>query len=182
MPGAGKSVIAEVGSQFGFEVFRMGDDVRIEAERRGLLPNDENLGKIMLELREKSGATAIAALCKARIEKDPKSNLATIDGIRSIPEFEEFKKLGVAVLVAVHASPEKRFEFLRRRAREDSPDSLKRFGQRDERELSVGVGEVVAISDVVIPNSGSLEDLKLAAEELFQSHKKQFEGINFQTA
>jgi dephospho-CoA kinase len=173
MPGAGKSVVAEVGQSQGFEVYRMGDDVRLEAQRRNLQPNDENLGSIMIELRQKNGATAIAQLTRQRIETDSNSAFITIDGIRSTPEFQEFKKLGKAKLVTVHASPDKRFEFVKTRGREDSPSSIESFGQRDDRELSVGVGEVMAISEEVIPNSGTLDDLKKRAEELFASAKKQ---------
>jgi dephospho-CoA kinase len=171
MPGAGKSVVAEVGEQLGFEIFRMGDDVRLEAERRKVPPTDENLGKIMLELRQKNGATAVAVLCKERIEKSSKSKFITIDGLRSIPEFQEFKKLGKAKLIAVHASPEKRFEFLKTRGRQDSPASMESFGERDDRELSVGVGEVMAIASDVIVNSGTLSDLKSKAEQLFSRAK-----------
>jgi dephospho-CoA kinase len=172
LPGAGKSVIAEVGVKYGFETFRMGDDVRMEAEIRKIPPTDENLGAIMLELRQKNGPTAIAALCKQRIEKNSKSKYITIDGLRSIPEFQEFKKLGNARLVAVQAPPEKRFEFLRTRRRQDSPDTMESFALRDQRELSVGLAEVMAIADEVVANSGSLSDLKAKAELLFARTKK----------
>jgi hypothetical protein len=73
MPGAGKSTAAEASTKMGFEVFRMGDDVRMEAERRKLVPNDENLGAVMLSLRQSGGPVAIAHLCKQRIERDSKS-------------------------------------------------------------------------------------------------------------
>ena len=39
MPGAGKSTASEISASMGFEVFRMGDDVRMEAERRKLAPH-----------------------------------------------------------------------------------------------------------------------------------------------
>ena len=109
MPGAGKSTGAEVSAKMGFEVFRMGDDVRMEAERRKLVPTDENLGSVMLQLRQSGGPVAIAHLCKQRIEMQSKSTLVLIDGIRNMNEFLEFKKLGNAVLVSIHASPERRF-------------------------------------------------------------------------
>jgi dephospho-CoA kinase len=173
MPGAGKSVVAEVGLALGFEIFRMGDDVRFEAERRKLAPTDENLGRIMLELRQTRGPTAIAALCSERIEKESKSRHVTIDGLRSIPEFEEFKRLGKVKLVAVDAPPEKRFEFLKTRARQDFPGTLESFSQRDKRELAVGVGDVIAISGEVILNTGTLSDLKAKAEDLFTRSKKE---------
>jgi dephospho-CoA kinase len=167
MPGAGKSTFSEVGSKLGFEVFRMGDDVRMEAEVRKVVPSDENLGKIMLDLRQKGGAAAIAHLCKQRIERDSKSKFVTIDGIRNTIEFIEFRKLGIAILVAIHASPARRFKFLQARARSDYPATWESFESRDKREISVGVSEPIALADDVVPNSGSLDDFTLKASEYF---------------
>lgn len=172
MPGAGKSTFSEEGSSLGFEVFRMGDDVRMEAERRKVPPSDENLGKIMMELRQRGGAVAIAHLCKQRIERDSKSKFVTIDGIRNIVEFIEFKKLGVARLVAIHASPERRFKFLQARARSDFPTTWESFESRDKRELSVGVAEPIALADDIIPNSGTLQELTIKAQEYFNRLKQ----------
>src|SRR5487761_272966 len=168
MPGSGKSTISEVAQNLGFEVFRMGDDVRMETERRKLKPSDENLGAIMLELRQQHGPVAIASLSKERIEKESKSKFVVIDGVRNMNEFHEFKKLGTALLIAVHASPTRRFSFLKARGRSDSPANWQSFESRDRRELSVGVGETIALADDVVPNDGSLEDLKTSSEKLFR--------------
>ena len=164
--------MAEIGPRFGFEIFRMGDDVRMEAERRRVVPNDENLGKIMLELRQKGGAVAIAHLCEQRIERDSKSRYIAIDGIRNAVEFSEFRKLGISRLLAIHASPERRFRFLQARARADFPVDLESFESRDKRELSVGVSEPIALADDIIPNSGTLSELLAKAEEYFKDLKE----------
>ena len=62
MPGAGKSTASETSASMGFEVFRMGDDVRMEAERRKLALTDENLGAVMLQLRQSGGPVATATV------------------------------------------------------------------------------------------------------------------------
>jgi dephospho-CoA kinase len=173
MPGAGKSTVAEAGPRLGFEIFRMGDDVRMEAERRNVAPTDENLGKIMLQLRQINGPVAIARLCEQRIEKDAKSRFITIDGIRNVEEFAVFKKLGIAKLLAVHASPDRRFKFLQARARSDFPASRESFEARDRRELSVGVAEAIALADEVISNSGTVNELIARAQEFFIRLKEQ---------
>jgi dephospho-CoA kinase len=172
MPGAGKSTVAEAAPRSGFEIFRMGDDVRMEAERRHVPPTDENLGKIMLELRQINGPVAIARMCEQRIEKDSKSRFIVIDGIRNIAEFYEFKKLGIAKLLAVHASPDRRFKFLQTRGRADYPATRESFEARDRREVSVGVAESIALADDVISNSGSLSELVSKAQEFFRSLKE----------
>lgn len=174
MPGAGKSTAAEASEPLGFKVFRMGDDVRMEAEKRKIPLTDENLGAVMLQLRQAGGIVAIAALCKQRIEKDTKSKFIVIDGIRNVNEFLKFKKLGKAVLVSIQATPERRFKFLQARGRSDSPQSLQSFEARDRRELTVGIGEAIALSDEVIVNSGSLSEFKAEAAALFRRLKEQF--------
>ena len=174
MPGAGKSTAAEVSDALGFKVFRMGDDVRMAAEKRNIPPTDENLGAIMLQLRQSGGIVAIAVLCKQRIEKDTKSKLVVIDGIRNVNEFFEFKKLGTAILVSIHATPARRFKFLQARARSDSPQTFQSFEARDRRELTVGIGEAIALSDEVIVNAGSVAELKEKASQLFKRLKQDF--------
>ncbi|MDA4130228.1 MAG: AAA family ATPase [Thaumarchaeota archaeon] len=172
MPGAGKSAASEISAGLGFEVFRMGDDVRMEAERRNLPPTDENLGAIMLQLRQSGGPVAIARLCEQRIEKNSKSHYVLIDGIRNMNEFLEFKKLGTAVLVSIHASPERRYKFLRERGRSDSPGSFEAFDGRDRRELSVGIGEAIALADEIVTNSGSIEELRSKVSALLTTLKE----------
>ncbi|MHB8567389.1 MAG: AAA family ATPase [Nitrososphaerales archaeon] len=169
MPGAGKSTASETSAPLGFEVFRMGDDVRMEAERRKIQPTDENLGAIMLQLRQSGGPVAIARLCEKRIEKDAKSKLILIDGIRNVNEFLEFKKLGNAVLICIHTSPARRFQFLKTRARSDSPANYDSFEARDRRELTVGIGEAIALADEVIVNSGPLQKFKQDSTDLLSA-------------
>jgi len=60
MPGSGKSLVLKVAKENGYDAVVMGDVVRQEAEKKNLQPNPENIGKIMLELREKEGKDVIA--------------------------------------------------------------------------------------------------------------------------
>ncbi|MCK4474706.1 AAA family ATPase, partial [Candidatus Bathyarchaeota archaeon] len=69
MPGAGKSVVVNVARERGYGVAVMGDEVREEAKRRRLKPTRENLGKIMLQLRQDEGGPAIAKRCIPKIDK-----------------------------------------------------------------------------------------------------------------
>ena len=62
MPGSGKSAIVSALKARGLEALNLGDGVRAEAKRRDLEPSGDNLGKLMLELREKNGPGAIAEL------------------------------------------------------------------------------------------------------------------------
>ena len=91
MPGAGKTTIAEALRAKGFDKITMGDAVRAEAARRKIEPTGENLGKLMLELREKNGPGAVAELIKNDIVKS-KSDVVLLDRIRSLAELEVLKK------------------------------------------------------------------------------------------
>ena len=152
MPGAGKSTIADGLKSKGYEIINMGNAVRNEAKRRNLEPTGSNLGKLMLELREKNGPGAVAELVKLEIENS-KSNVIIIDGIRSSPEIDVLKNYGKVKLLAIHASTNTRFGFLKNRGRSDDPKTKENFEDRDTRELGVGISNPIALSDDAISNN-----------------------------
>ncbi|MEM3873913.1 MAG: AAA family ATPase [Candidatus Bathyarchaeia archaeon] len=163
MPGAGKSVVVNVARANGYGVVVMGDEVREEARRRGLEPTPENLGRIMLELRRLEGEAIIAKRCISKILRKAESKVV-VDGIRSLAEVEEFKRhFPKFTLIAVHASPEIRFKRLFHRQRSDDPKNWEIFHERDMRELSVGLGNAIAMAEYMIVNEESLETAKKRA-------------------
>ena len=160
MPGAGKSVVVVVAKGSGYGVVVMGDVVRDEAEKRRLEPSPENLGKIMLELRQKEGNSVIAKRIIPKIEKT-KENKVIVDGIRSPSEVEEFKKHFLKFsLISIHSSPETRFKRLYHRQRRDDPENWEIFHERDMRELSVGLGNAIAMAEYLIVNEEEREVVK----------------------
>ncbi|HET6457676.1 MAG TPA: AAA family ATPase [Nitrosopumilaceae archaeon] len=152
MPGAGKSTIADALKSKGFDKITMGDAVRAEATKRKIDPTGENLGKLMLEIREKNGPGAVAELIKDQITNS-KSDVILIDGVRSIPEVEVLKKFGTVKILAIHASGDTRFEFLTNRKRSDDPENRGEFVKRDSREIGVGMSESIALADETISNN-----------------------------
>jgi len=159
MPGSGKTTISEIVKEMGIPVIVMGDVVREEARIRGIEPTPKNLGKLMIEMREKMGANVIAKRCVDKI-KELNSKIVLVEGVRSLEEVEEFRKVGDAKIIAVHSSPKTRYERLSRRGRSDDPKSWEEFRERDLRELDVGIGRVISLADEIIINEGTLEDLK----------------------
>ena len=152
MPGAGKATVKATAEDMGCSVVVMGDEIRQETRRRGLEPTPENIGKVMLQLREEEGAATVARRCIPRIE-GAKTSGVFLDGVRSLDEVGEFKRhFQDFVLVAVHSSPETRFQRLSKRKRSDDPEGWDVFCQRDLRELSVGQGDVIAVADYMIVN------------------------------
>jgi len=157
MPGAGKSTIADGLKPKGYDIINMGNIVREEAKKRNLEATRENLGKLMLELREKNGPGAIAELVQPQIESSV-SDVILIDGVRSNDEIQVLRKFGTVKLLAIHASTNTRFDFLQKRGRTDDPQTIEHFEERDNRELGVGISNSIALSDYAISNVGLTKD------------------------
>jgi dephospho-CoA kinase len=173
MPGAGKSTVANSLKEKGFLVITMGDIVREEARQRNLEMTDDNLGNLMLKLRNDLGPGAIAHLILKNVEKeivngDISGNIV-IDGIRSIAEVEVLKTIGHVKLLAIHAATITRFGHLKERARSDAPIIRDNFIIRDKRELTVGISEAIALADETLSNNNlTIEELKEKAFEIIQ--------------
>jgi len=160
MPGAGKDTVREIVREYGFPVIVMGDEVRAEAARRNLEPTPENLGKVMLQIRAEEGPEVLARRCIPKI-KALDAEVVIVDGLRSLHEVRAFRREFPRFrVIAIHASPKTRFKRLLKRGRSDDPKDWETFYARDQRELSVGIGEVIAIADHMIINEGSIEHLK----------------------
>jgi dephospho-CoA kinase len=162
MPGAGKSTAAQALVKLGWMRVVMGDVIRAETKRRGLEPDSKNTGEVMKLLRKEKGESAVADLCLETITK-LKAEKVVVDGIRSMAEVEAFRKEGAVLLVAVDASPERRFELLKERGRKDDPLTHEMFVERDRRELGVGIGKAIALADETVSNQHATAG-RLAAE------------------
>ena len=152
MPGSGKSTIVSALKAKGIEALNLGDGVRAEAKRRNLESTGDNLGKLMLELREKNGPGAIAELLTEQI-KNSQSGVIIIDGVRSTAEIEVLKNVGTVKLLSIEASADTRYKFLGGRGRSDDPETREKFEERDKREIGVGIGKSMQIADETISNS-----------------------------
>jgi dephospho-CoA kinase len=168
MPGSGKSLVVEAALQRGYAVVTMGNIVREETRRRGLELNPKNIGAVMLEMRKTGGEGIIAEKCVPRIEQKA-SKKVIVDGLRSLHEVDVFKaRFPGFSLVAIHSSSETRFNRLYRRRRSDDPDGWELFRERDMRELTVGLGNAIALAEHLIINEKSKADTKAAAKEVLR--------------
>lgn len=158
MPGAGKSVAAEVARGLGIPVVRMGDCVWEEVKARGLPLVDEVVGGVAHEMRERHGPGIWAQRTLEKVRKLG-AETVVIDGVRSMAEVDVFHQgLGRDfVLVALHASPAVRHARLLNRGREDEAASEDAAQARDRRELHWGIGEVIALAEAVLVNDGKDE-------------------------
>jgi dephospho-CoA kinase len=161
MPGCGKEEAVAVGRELGFSIVRMGDVVREEAHRRGLPITDASVGGMADGERQAHGFGIWAERTLPRI----RGERVLVDGLRGRAELDVFRKaFGEAlVVVAVHASPKTRHERMLNRRRSDDAPTIDAVRARDLRELSWGLGDVVATADIMLVNEGSLEDFRRQA-------------------
>ncbi len=172
MPGSGKSEVANEFSEVGIPVVVMGDVIRTETKRRGLKPDSINTKSVMLDMRQQDGPGAVAKRCVSKLQ-GIESNLVAIEGCRSLSEVEVFEEFAESVkILCVHASPSTRFERLQNRGRKDAPIDQASFRERDLREISVGLGGVIALSDIMLVNEGTVEEIRSLA-------RKRIEGLWF---
>jgi|TARA_B110001454_G_scaffold62874_1_gene61130 dephospho-CoA kinase len=168
MPGSGKSTIVSALKAKGIEALNLGDGVRAEAKRRNLEPTGDNLGKLMLELRKKNGAGAIADLLTESI-KNSQSKVIIVDGVRSTTEIEVLRNVGSVKLLSIEATADTRYQFLSSRGRSDDPITREKFEERDNRELGIGIDESIAIADETIVNSDiTLDELTERAHKVIE--------------
>ena len=168
MPGAGKSLASSAAADRGVPVFVSGDIIRAEAKRRKLSPTRKNLGGLMLKIREEEGMGAVAKRLAPIIDKIDGA-LFVYEGARNIEEIQELNKKYNVFTIAIHASPGSRFERLLKRRRSDRPKTWADFLERDERELKVGVGRLIAIADRVVENEDTKNDLKRRTRRLLKT-------------
>ncbi len=168
MPGSGKSLIVEAARELGYAIVVMGDVIREETMKSGLELNPENVGKVMLELRKEGGNAVVAQKSIPKIEQQASSKVL-VDGLRSLFEVDVFKSYFPRfITIAVHASQKSRFDRLKNRSRSDDPNTWEAFHQRDMRELSVGLGNVIAMAEYIIMNDNSPRQCKIEAVDLLR--------------
>ena len=121
------------------------------------------------DMRKSHGMNIWAKRTLEKIKSLKDTNLLVIDGIRNIEEIETFEKeLGKDfVVVAVQVSDELRYERAMNRDREDDSKDLDLIKERDKRELSWGLGNVIASADVVISNETNIEEFQEKIKDIF---------------
>jgi len=160
LPLAGKTTVASVLTEQGFEQVDMGDVVRDEMAKRNIPV--EKTGDFVNEQREKHGMDAIARLTVPYIREHRSSGKdIVITGMRGWTEKELFEDEidDTMTMVAVWAPQDER---KRRSEERGRPEDVKGepIHERDIRDIRNGVGKLLALSDVMIRNTGTIETLR----------------------
>lgn len=98
------------------------------------------------------------------------SDMCLIDGCRSLDEIGCFRSMSDDMtVICVHAARKDRYDRIIARGREDVPESIEEFDQRDRKELEWGIGEIIALSDIVISNDSDLESFRDKIDHVFKT-------------
>lgn len=162
MPGAGKEEFLTTAESMKIPFLRMGDLVR------NTYP--EICGISIGQFAENERRTHGKDIWARRALEKMSGRIFLVDGCRSMDEVRTFRELSDDVMiVAVHSPPGQRYARLVKRGRSDAPRNIDEFDARDEREMSWGIAEVIALSDAMIVNDSDLETFRERSEKILRS-------------
>jgi len=167
MPGCGKGELSALVKAAGIPVFSMGDMIRDEVEARNLEGDPHVFGRVAQELRDEFGYGVLASRLAPYIESSlVDSQMVLIEGMRGVDERDIFLEHWPDSLrvIAVVVEADIRFNRISARGRAEDGDRAA-FNERDRRELSWGVGELIAGADWSLDNSGDLETFNNLSEQ-----------------
>jgi dephospho-CoA kinase len=168
LPASGKGEFSRIARSMGIPVVVMGDVIREAVTRAGLPVTDRNLGDTAGELRRERGMAAIAELCIPAIERTG-GPLVLVDGIRGDAEVDLFRSRFTGfILIGVDAPFGARLARLSSRGREDDLLSREELRERDQREISWGLGRALARADFLILNDTTVEAFEEHARQLLE--------------
>jgi dephospho-CoA kinase len=125
----------------------------------------------MLDLRKERGADAVALITLEWLKHEIETGETRIiiDGIRSMAEVRTMREIHPQLIViGIHADPKTRYLRARGRNRQDDASSQESFDRRDKIELSVGIGDVIALSDIMISSQGDIDEIKAIYTDLLE--------------
>jgi dephospho-CoA kinase len=161
MPGSGKEEFLSAAGTLGIPFARMGDVVREFYSTSSDREVGTGVGEFASAERKRFGKNIWA---KRTIEK-MSGGTFIIDGCRSMDEVRSFRELsGDVVIIGIHTPPKIRYERLIARGREDAPKNMEEFNERDSREITWGLAEVIALSDIILINASGLDEFHSLSE------------------
>ena len=170
MCGSGKSSVAAHLSRRGWPVVRFGDITMRELERRPLPISEANERLVREELRAARGMDAYAQMLLPIIRDHLSRGPLVLDGLYSWSEYKYlFEHLGERLVVLAVTAP-RALRYARLAGRPERPLSAEEALSRDIAEIeALEKGGPIAMADYTILNTGSIESLDAAVDELVES-------------
>lgn len=163
---AGKSTTVDYLKSLGFVSYSLSDRIREELISRNLMITRENLNHVSNELRKTLGPDVLAKKTAALVEKND-SEKVVIDSIRNPQEVAFLKDQFGVKIIGIIAPQEKRFDFFASRGTNNAGiETWEEFKKLDDMEYAQTgehkqqVKACLALSDYIIENAGTVEDLQ----------------------
>lgn len=175
---AGKGEAANFFKQKGFYCFSLSDVIRDKLTEQNQQITRENLIQMGRQLRQTFGNGYLSEQIVKRL--DPDKNYV-VDSIRHPDEVSVLRMRPNFYLLSISASPETRFERIRKRERESDPTALEEFIALEKAEASRSSEEgqdlngTEALADFVISNDNGIDEFRSRLNELL---KKILSNIN----
>jgi len=164
-PATGKGEIARLLEQRGFSPFSLSDILRVKADEKGLPRTRQVSTDIANNLRAKNGANTLAIEAIETLKNSVHTKIV-IESIRHPEEVKTLQKEFGAFVIGVTTPLKKRWKLMQERKREGDPETWEKFLElvkREEgglgKETDIQVGWALKAADVIIDNSGSVEEL-----------------------
>lgn len=182
LPGSGKSTVAEMLREEGFDVIEFGDIWRELLKKAKVPMNDPRATReFTRRLREKYGKDIYSRYAVKKIRKSMKH--VVLMGVRSTYELDYLKKKVKKIdIIAIRSPFETRFRRLKVRAKPEDPKNLsdfkwletreKRGFLPDKKEEKHGVMVVMSRADYTINNNGTKVELKRSLDKVLSKIDK----------
>lgn len=173
--GAGKGTVVDYLVQVkGFIHYSASNFIAKEVARQGLRITRNQLRLTGNELRAKHGDDVLVAMTLKQIDTHGKNNVI-IESIRATAEANTLKQSG-GILLAVDADQHLRYKRVQMRRSEKDQVTLEEFLAHEELEQNdpdphgMQKAAVMKMSDFIIKNDGSLEELHTQIEEFLTQY------------
>lgn len=169
--GGGKGEVVKIFQEKGFLYVTLSDIVREEARKRGVPEERSQLMEVGNFLRASEGVGVLAKKSLSKILASDKDKWI-VDGIRNPAEIEELRNTENVFILGITAPRETLVERIMGRGRLGDAIVKEEIIKKMDREWGIGepesgqqVGKCIEMTDFIIENTGSLEELKKKIEE-----------------
>lgn len=172
---SGKGEIAKFLIERGFKFFSLSDEIRESLKRKRIEITRESLTREGNRLREEFGPDILARIV---LEKITPQNNYVVDSFRNPYEVKTFRKYGNFFLIFVDADPLKRFERIKKREREEDPQTYEDFLEMERREFknnkitSQQLLMTEELRDFRIENNTTIKELHKSIKEILKESIK----------
>jgi len=180
MSGAGKSMVSDELVKKDFVFLRLGQIVLDDIKNNGLELNEANEKKIRESYRKKYGMGAFAVYNIPKFDELLKRSNVVGDGLYSWSEYKILKeRYGNSMyVVAVYTPPKLRYKRLENRSIANDQKQRFRSFTKEEAQLrdyaeveNIEKGGPIAMADFTIINTGTIDKLKSAVEDILKEIK-----------